>query len=47
MLEIKYSEKAFKQIKKIWVANKKDAERIILAIEKYAAAPMEKHDIKI
>jgi mRNA interferase RelE/StbE len=46
MLEIKYSENAVKQLKKISAFNSKDAERIILGIEKYAMSPFEKHDIK-
>ena len=36
MLEIKYSEIAVKQLKKISTLNSKDAERIISGIEKYA-----------
>ncbi len=46
MLEIKYSEKAAKQLKKIAKSNLRDAERIIFAIENYALSPLEKHDIK-
>lgn len=46
MLEIKYSEKAVKQIKNISASNFKDAERILIGIEKYASSPLEKHDIK-
>ena len=46
MLEIKYSEKAVKQLKEISTGNPIDSERIISVIENYAQAPMEKHDIK-
>ena len=46
MLEIKYTEIALKQLKKISTSNLKDAERIIIGIEEYANTPMEKHDIK-
>jgi mRNA interferase RelE/StbE len=46
MLEIKYSENAVKQLKKILASKLKDAEKIISGIEKYAISPMEKHDIK-
>jgi len=46
MLDIKYTEVALKQLKKISATNLKDAERIIIGIEKYANTPLEKHDIK-
>jgi len=46
MLEIKYSENAVKQLKKIAVSHPKDVKRIIIGIEKYAEAPLRKNDIK-
>lgn len=46
MLDIKYSQKAVRQIKNIKVANYKDSERIINGIEKYATNPNDIHDIK-
>lgn len=46
MLDIKYTEIALKQLKRISASNLKDAERIIIGIEKYANTPLEKHDIK-
>mgnify|MGYP000951962110 CR=1 FL=1 len=46
MLEIKYTEIALKQLKKIAISNLKDAERIINGIEKYALSHLGKHDIK-
>ena len=46
MLEIKYSEKAEKQLKIIARANLDDAKRIIKGIENYAEYPEHKHDIK-
>lgn len=45
-MEIKYSENAVKQLKKISMSNPKDADRIILGIEKYAMSPFEKHNVK-
>jgi mRNA interferase RelE/StbE len=45
-MEIKYSENAVKQLKKISISNPKDADRIILGIEKYAMSPFEKQDVK-
>ena len=46
MLDIKYTEIALKQLKKISTSNLIDVERIIIGIEKYANSPLEKHDIK-
>ncbi len=46
MMEIKYSENSVKELKKILVANPRDAQRIILGIEKYTGSPLERHDVK-
>ena len=46
MIEIKYSEKAVKQIKLIAKGNRKSAELILDTIEKYVENPKGKFDIK-
>lgn len=46
-MEIKYSEKAVKQIKKICKGDKKSASMIIGAIELYSQNPKGNFDIKI
>ncbi len=46
-MEIRYSEKAYKQIKKIFKGDKKSAKIIIKEIEAYAANPSGNFDIKI
>ncbi len=45
-MEIKYSEKAVKQIKQIFKGDRKNAEKILEAIELYARNQGGKHDIK-
>ena len=47
MLEILYSEKAAKQLRKIMQGDRKSAIMIIAAIEEYAANPQGNYDIKI
>ena len=47
MLEIKYSEKASKSLKRIAKADKKIALRIIDGIETYASAPTLATNVKI
>lgn len=46
-MEIKYSEKAVKQIKKIQKGDKRNADMILKAIEVYAENPSGRFDIKI
>jgi len=46
-MEIKYSEKAVKQIKKINKGDNKSAQTILKAIETYAIRPSGKYDIKV
>jgi mRNA interferase RelE/StbE len=46
LLEIKYSEKAVRQIKKIMSDNPGMVERILSGIEQYAITPAGVHDIK-
>ena len=45
--QIQYSLKAAKQLRRIFVADKKSAEMIISAIEKYTENPSNRHDVKI
>ena len=45
--QVQYSEKAAKQLRKIFKADRKSAGRIIIAIEDYADNPAKHHDIKI
>jgi len=45
--QIQYSLKAAKQLRKIFKADKKSAEMIISAIEKYAENPLNRNDVKI
>jgi mRNA-degrading endonuclease RelE of RelBE toxin-antitoxin system len=47
MLEILYSQKAAKQLRKIRQGSKKNAIMIIESIEQYAANPQGKYNIKI
>ena len=47
MLEIKYSEKASKQLIKLAKSNSNDVKRILQAIENYAMNPLQKHDVKL
>lgn len=47
MLEIVYSQKAAKQLRKIMQGDKKSAIMIIEAIERYAQDPQGSYDIKI
>jgi addiction module RelE/StbE family toxin len=46
-MEIQYSEKAIKQIKKIHKGDRKNLEMILKAIESYAENPSGKFDIKM
>ena len=46
-MEIQYSEKAIKQIKKIHKGDRKNSEMILKAIESYAENPSGKFDIKM
>jgi len=46
-LEIRYSEKASKQLINIAKGDKKGTKLILETIEKYASDPLETHDIKI
>ena len=46
MIEVNYSEKAAKQLRKIFKTNSNDAKRIFEGIENYANYPELKHDIK-
>jgi mRNA interferase RelE/StbE len=46
MMQILYSEKAAKSLKKISKGDKKSAKMIINAIEKYASDPVGNYDIK-
>ena len=45
--EIRYSDKAAKQLRKIIKSDKKSAGMILKAIEKYAADPSLNHDVKV
>jgi len=45
-MKIKYSDKATKQLRKIAENDRKAAKRIFEKIERYAAEPTGKHDIK-
>ncbi len=45
-MEIRYSNKATKSLRKIAKSSSKDAENILDAIENYAANPNIKHDVK-
>jgi mRNA interferase RelE/StbE len=45
-VEIQYSEKAVKQIRKIHKGNRKSAEIILRTIESYASSPYGKFDVK-
>jgi len=47
MFNIQYTNKAYKQLKKIFKNAPIDAEKIVKSIESYALTPFEKHDIKI
>ncbi|MBU1052989.1 MAG: type II toxin-antitoxin system RelE/ParE family toxin [Proteobacteria bacterium] len=47
MMEIQYSEKAVKQINKIYKGDKKSAGMILKTIEAYAKNPEEKFDVKV
>jgi len=46
-MEIKYSEKAVKQIKHIFKGDRKSAEKIMEAIEVYAKNPGIQHNVKV
>ncbi len=46
-MEIQYSEKAVKQLKKIHRGDKKSAAMILKTIETYAANPAGKFDVKV
>lgn len=46
-MEIEYSEKSLKQLKRICKGDKKSAKMIIDCIERYAKNPSDKFDIKI
>jgi mRNA-degrading endonuclease RelE of RelBE toxin-antitoxin system len=46
-MEIKYSEKAVKQIKQISMGDKKSARMILETIEKYAQDPTKHFDVKV
>ena len=46
-MEIKYSEKAVKQLKKIHKGDSKSAAMIMQAIEKYATDPSGRVDVKV
>jgi mRNA-degrading endonuclease RelE of RelBE toxin-antitoxin system len=46
-MEIKYSEKAAKQIKQIFKGDRKSAEKILEAIEVYAIKPDSYHNVKV
>jgi mRNA-degrading endonuclease RelE of RelBE toxin-antitoxin system len=46
-MEIKYSEKAIKQIKQIFKGDRKSAEKIMEAIEVYAKNPASQHNVKV
>ena len=46
-MEIKYSEKAVKQLEKIWRGDKKSASIIMEAIEAYSKNPKRDFDIKL
>ncbi len=46
-MDIKYSEKAVKQIKKILQGDRKSAERILKTIEAFSREPSGQFDIKI
>jgi mRNA interferase RelE/StbE len=45
-MEIRYSDKAVKQIKRIHKGDREAAQRILTGIEKYAYNPLGKHDLK-
>ncbi|PKL37897.1 MAG: hypothetical protein CVV44_12060 [Spirochaetae bacterium HGW-Spirochaetae-1] len=45
--EIRYSEKAAKQLRKIFKADKKSARMIVDAIGDYAEHPENRHDVKV
>jgi len=47
MMEIKYSERAVKELKKILNGDRKSAERILKAIETYAENPSGRSDVKV
>ena len=46
-MKIKYSEKAERQLKRIWKGNRKAASLIMDGIEAYATNPNEKVDVKL
>jgi mRNA-degrading endonuclease RelE of RelBE toxin-antitoxin system len=46
-MEIKYSEKAVRQFKRIAKGDKKNAAIIMRTIEKYSNSPKDKHDVKV
>jgi len=45
--QIQYSERAAKQLRKIFKADRKISDMILSAIEDYAENPSKRHDIKI